>query len=239
MKKTLKLMPLVVAAFAAMALASCGDDDPTGGRKGSVVGQAVDLGLSVKWASHNVGALEAGAVGGLYGWSDYTGSRHSQDNIEVRFTTDSTLVQWNSVYYGGINPPKNICASDSDIARLQWGGKWRLPSRQEVQELIDNCQWQETVVGGQACVKVTGRNGNSIVLPMAGYSPYAGSKEQTGSAIYYWSGTCASRAEQKEWKIDGNTQCAAWSLVMHSGDTKPQLEASVRCFGLSVRPVTE
>ena len=233
MKKTLKLMPLVVAAFAAMALASCGDDDPTGGCKGSVVGQAVDLGLSVKWASHNVGALEAGAVGGLYGWSDYTGSRHSQDNIEVRFTTDSTL------YDGGSNPPKNIGASDSDIARLQGGGKWRLPSRQEVQELIDNCQWQETVVGGQACVKVTGRNGNSIVLPMAGYSPYAGSKEQTGSALYYWSGTCASRAEQKEWKIDGNTQCAAWSLVMHSGYTKPQLEASVRCFGLSVRPVTE
>lgn len=113
--------------------------------------QAVDLGLSVMWATYNVGAETPWQVGGLYGWADAKGTMRSLD--------------WKD-YLSGI---ANICGSTHDIAHITWGGHWRLPRMEEFKELVSACTltWEER--NGQTGYVVTGRNGNSIFLPAGGH----------------------------------------------------------------------
>ncbi len=231
------MLVILLAALFLYIAASCSKSEPSG--KAQYVGDAVDLGLSVKWASHNVGALSPEAEGGLYGWSDITGSRRTQANIKLFFTNEGvTSVTWSSTFYGGITPPSNICASDSDLARHSWGGSWRLPTKAEMQELIDRCTWESiTTVNSKPCVKVTGPNGNYILLPAAGYRPNETSKELSGSASCYWTGDRTPKSDQEEWKFVCAQYATAWCL--RATASGPQLRPEVRSFGLSIRPVCD
>ena len=110
---------------------------------------AVDLGLSVKWASYNYGASSITSTGGYYMWGDPTG-------------TGSPMF---------FDPPSvnHISGTQYDIVRRNWGGSWRIPTRSEINELYSNCTWTATTINGVAVLKVTGRNGASIYLPYTGY----------------------------------------------------------------------
>ncbi len=113
----------------------------------------VDLGLSVKWATCNVGANSPSDYGNHYAWGETT--------------TKSKYTFGNSKTYG-----KSIGAISGDpsydAARANWGGKWRLPTKSEFEELKNKCQWQWTSLNGHNGYRVTGPNGNSIFLPTAG-----------------------------------------------------------------------
>lgn len=128
--------------------------------------KAVDLGLSVKWASINIGASTETESGGLYYWGDPDDS--GSDNYQ---------------------PPtiNNICGTEFDIARRKWGGNWRLPSQQEQVELIRNCTWRRATVNGVNGMRITGRNGNSIFLPPTGFRSGFSSKSDIENG-YYWVG---------------------------------------------------
>ena len=122
--------------------------------------EAVDLGLSVKWAACNYNAASSYEIGGYYLWGDPTG------NAKIGF-----------LYVGGeIVPHYNAPNMDSiggtsyDIVREKWGGKWRLPSMSEFNELYSKCTWTYTSQNGVNGIKITGPNGNSIFLPMTGYA---------------------------------------------------------------------
>lgn len=82
--------------------------------------QIVDLGLSIKWAGWNIGASAPEELGGLYGWGDPTGTKVSGNDDE----------------YPSKNPPINICGTKYDIAHVQWGNGWRLPTKKEIEELM-------------------------------------------------------------------------------------------------------
>ena len=69
-----------------------------------------------------------------------------------------------------------------------WGGSWRLPTKDEMQELIDNCTWSWITQNGIKGYKVIGTNGNSIFLPAAGFFSY-GFVYGYDSIGYYWSST--------------------------------------------------
>ena len=116
---------------------------------GGKVGEPVDLGLSVKWANWNVGASGETEYGGLYGWGDPTGLK----------TTTST---------GSYPAISDISGTIYDIAHVQWGNEWRMPTVAERQELLDKCTYELTTQNGVFGRKVTGPNGNSIFLPSAG-----------------------------------------------------------------------
>jgi len=128
--------------------------------------KAIDLGLSVKWASFNIGASTETESGGLYYWGDPDDS--GSDNYQ---------------------PPtiNNICGTEFDIARRKWGGNWRLPSQQEQVELIRNCTWRRATVNGVNGMRITGRNGNSIFLPPTGFRAGFSSKSDIENG-YYWVG---------------------------------------------------
>lgn len=129
--------------------------------------KAVDLGLSVKWASFNMGATTPTESGGLYFWGDASNS---------------------GVFPNYIAPNvENICGTEHDIARVSWGDTWRMPNQQEQEELIFNCFWTRTVVNGVKGMRITGLNGNSIFLPPTGYI-IANSGRNEDYNGYYWVG---------------------------------------------------
>ena len=145
--------------------------------------EAIDLGLpsGVKWASFNVGARAPEGYGGLYAWGEtdaklhYSWDTYKWGNDRRHMTKYSRDVD-----------NKDFLDLEDDPANVHWGGDWRMPTREEQQELMDNCSWELTNLKGTSGYKVTGSNGNSIFLPLAGV--------KGGSSIvnrdlygYYWS----------------------------------------------------
>ena len=119
----------------------------------------VDLGLSVKWATCNVGATSPEGLGN-----------------EFRLG-ETTLAD------GSSNP--TTLPLSADAANANWGGKWRMPTKAEMQELIDKCKWTSTKQNGRSGHKVTSKkNGNSIFLPNAKWVSYG---DVSFYELRYWS----------------------------------------------------
>lgn len=158
---------------------------------------AVDLGLSVAWSPFNLGAATDTEEGYKVGWGDYTGK------IQVP----------NLKFYPTLNPPTDIVAQKYDIARTMWGEDWRLPTTEEIQELIDGCEWTLEENGYRVTSKAEG-NANSILLPFA-------------EGVNYWSGWLSA---------DANSSDCAQALSL-SAEGKPVLADVMRSVLSCVRPV--
>ena len=172
--------------------------------------QWVDLGLSVKWATCNVGASSPSDYGGYYAWGETrTKSEYTEDN--------------SSTY--GINIGDISGDIRYDAARANWGGTWRLPTQAEMQELIGKCTWTWTSQGGHNGYRVTGPNGSSIFLPAAGYRG-GSSLNLAGDACSYWSST-----------PDESDAGNAYALYFFSSDLSRGWDD--RYYGQSVRPVSD
>ncbi|MGM9860943.1 MAG: hypothetical protein ACI31C_09345, partial [Muribaculaceae bacterium] len=117
----------------------------------------VDLGLSVKWATCNVGASGPTGYGDYYAWGEVRTKRE--------YTKENSLTYYNSNY------DFNISGNSSyDVARYKWGSPWRLPSASEIYELCNNCTWEWTTMNGVNGYKVKSKkNSNYIFLPAAGW----------------------------------------------------------------------
>ena len=125
--------------------------------------EAVDLGLSVKWASHNLGASQPEELGWGYTWGDNTGTdvNHRDEDDYRGLITHIQETQ----------EPIDISGNPSwDPAAYKWKGKWRMPTLTEVIELVSNttCQEERDGSGILQGYRVTGKNGNSIFLPVNG-----------------------------------------------------------------------
>ena len=172
--------------------------------------QWVDLGLSVKWATCNVGASSPSDYGNYYAWGE--------TRTKSEYTTDNC-----STY--GINIGDISGDSRYDVARSNWGGTWRLPTQAEMQELIDKCMWTWTSQGGHNGYRVTGPNGSSIFLPAASYRNRS-SLYYAGYLGYYWSST-----------PDESDARNAYDLAFNSSGRR--LYWNYRYYGQSVRPVSD
>lgn len=173
------------------------------------IAEPVDLGLSVKWASFNVGASKPEEYGGLYGWGDATGTKTSTDNAD----------------YPSANPPEYISGTEYDIAHMKWGGTWRLPTKEEQDELVEKCQWKKGSYHGVKGYTVTGPNGNTIFLPGVGGRIEEKTYYQVDGADY-WSGTLGSNTD------------TAYYLYYYIGED-PTVGTLPRYYGFAVRAVCE
>ena len=133
----------------------------------------VDLGLSVRWATCNVGASSPFDYGNYYAWGEIT--------IKSSYTKDNSRTY--GVSMGDISGNTRY-----DAATANWGSGWRMPTKEELEELVDKCDWEWTRQGGCNGYRVTGPNGNSIFLPAAGWR-YGSSLNLAGYRGYYWSST--------------------------------------------------
>jgi len=193
-------------------------------------GEAIDLGLSVKWASRNVGSSSPEGYGGYYAWGE-TEEKNDYDWDTYKYWSDRNGDGWfDSNEHQNIG--SNISGTQYDVAHVKWGGSWRMPTLDEVKELVNNCTWKWTTYNGVNGQLVTGPNGNSIFLPVAGYRD--GTTSLEGLGAYYWSAT-----------LHEDYSDAAYGLyfVDLDGDWGDNSEHgsgfNYRGFGLTVRPVTE
>ena len=171
----------------------------------------VDLGLSVKWATCNVGASKPEDYGNYYAWGETK--------------TKSDYSSSNSVSYG--KKFSDIGGqSQYDAARSNWGGTWRLPTEAELQELRDKCTWKWTTQNGVKGYKVTGPSGNSIFLPAAGI--------RNGSSLYHAGGEYGNYWSSSPYESDSDY---AYDLYFYSSIQGAYWNN--RYYGLSVRPVAE
>lgn len=129
--------------------------------------EAVDLGLSVRWATCNVGAEVPEASGDYFAWG------------EVAPKDDFNLESYKS------ECNKTVMTFEYDAAFINWGGKWRTPTRTEMRELRTKCTWKWTSLNGVYGYKVVGKNGNSIFLPAAGCVVEV-DKSGLDKAGHYW-----------------------------------------------------
>ena len=186
---------------------------------------AVDLGLSVKWASFNVGASKPEEYGFYYAWGetkpmdDYSWDTYKWGKELTKYCTDS------SYGYNGFTDGKTVLDPEDDVAHVKLGGKWRMPTDAEWTELRNNCTWKGTMINGVIGRQVTGPNGNSIFLPAAGSRSGTGLFYK-GSHGYFWSSSL----------ITANPNFAS-SAAFYSGTVGRG--SSARYIGNSVRPVSE
>lgn len=147
---------------------------------------AVDLGLSVKWASCNVGANSPEEYGDYFAWGEISPkSSYTWDNYQHWVLGYDDSGDW-YVKYATLN--SDISGTQYDAATANWGGSWRMPTKAEIEELLNECNWQWTTQDGVTGMRVTGPNGNSIFLPAAGARD-GSSSNYVGSYGFYWSST--------------------------------------------------
>ena len=180
----------------------------------------VDLGLSVKWATQNVGAICPSDYGDYFAWGE-TETKSSYYWETCFDCLDGKCDgRWGIYKIGGktsISP-----TSGHDTARENWGGSWRMPTDAEFEELRDKCKWTWTSQGGY---KVTGPNGNSIFLPAAGWRSGTDTND-VGKGGSYWSSTLSSSDSY-------NARYLSFSSRGHYTDDWS------RRHGRRVRPVTD
>ncbi|MGM9818180.1 MAG: hypothetical protein ACI30B_04270, partial [Paludibacteraceae bacterium] len=99
---------------------------------------AVDLGLSVKWATCNVGAATPEEAGNYYAWGEIaTKETYEWSNYSDTSDGGSTFIKYTT-------DGKTVLDLEDDAAAVKLGGKWRMPTDAEWTELRENCEWTLT-----------------------------------------------------------------------------------------------
>lgn len=186
------------------------DDDKT--TIGKINGhEYADLGLSVVWATTNVGAYLSTSIGDYYAWGE--------TEKKYKFIRENSQTYKKSV--------EDISGTEYDVARFLWGSPWRMPTREEMEELLNNCTWTWTKEGYKNGYKVTGKNGKSIFLPTTGW-------KESRTTYYprdygrYWTST----------PDNGGTQ-GAWTLYFSQDKQGTGWYNYFRYYGQAVRPVAD
>ena len=127
----------------------------------------VDLGLSVKWATMNVGATSPEDYGDYYAWGE-TSTKSYYDWSTYFDSANKKGTKFHK--YGNYWKTKRIRLELSDdVAYVKWGGNWRMPTEKEFNELREDCIWTWTTQNGVKGYRVSSKwNNNFIFLPAAG-----------------------------------------------------------------------
>lgn len=209
----------------------------------------VDLGLSAKWATCNVGASSPQEYGDYYAWGETEKKDlYAMNNYKFNKNTrsndfdDMLLTKYCPHHWWTYYDKKEQLDAKDDVARVCWGGQWHMPSAYEMEELIHKCTWTWTKEKGIEGYKVTGPNGNSIFLPACGCRRDEISGEVEGFAEvdytlgYYWTDELADGIEWGEvYGKDGLR--AAMLFFDNSYNTITIGEGVGRYVGACIRPV--
>lgn len=205
--------------------------------------QIVDLGLSVKWASFNLGASKPEEYGRYYAWGE-TETYYSYLEPLIWKPGKEAGYDWASYKwcipdgfwgpltkyctnpdYGedGFTDGKAVLEAEDDAAHVNLGGKWRMPTKEELDELLEKCSWERTSENGVSGYKFTGPNGKSIFMPTAGS----------------WNGTNLSGASKNTayWSSSVNTKDPANAYNLYFTTYSPGSSSNSRTGGFVIRPV--
>lgn len=196
----------------------------------------VDLGMTdangnpVYWATCNVGAENPEDAGLYFAWGETSG--YGSDTSDGRsFNWSSykwcngswdTLTKYCTDYYYGIVDNKTVLDPEDDAAHVNWGGDWRMPTKEELDWLRNNCTWQWDS-SKHGSIVTSSKTGNSIFLPTAGYRDNS-SLINAGLYGVYWSSSLGT-----------SDSSSAYGLYFGSSDRGANRH--VRYYGRSVRAV--
>ncbi len=224
-----KILSCVLLLAAVVLATSCDKDEndayPYGGY------EYVDLGLpsGIKWATMNLGASRPIDVGDFYSWGELL-TKTQYDFSDYKFCTElneigavKTLDKYGDKGdYGVLDHITQLDEAD-DVAAQLWGDGWRIPTLDEINELLENCEIQFGVLNGKQGTTFIGPNGTSIFLPLTG-TRFQGNLEYEMRG-YYWSST-----------LDDETDRCAKGLFI-SAKFNMVGKLFTRCSGRCIRPV--
>lgn len=181
----------------------------------------VDLGLSVKWGTRNINAAYPWENGSYYAWGE----------IE----TKNLYLPDNSITIG-IYMKDFSGNGEYDVATMM-NSKWRLPTKDEIEELLYECKWSWKAICNKQGYLITGPNGNSIFLPAASSADCLVPAQSYGHIGYtkyalggYWSSTPCKYSEDRDYED-------AWILSFSSDSFK--IYRNIRSTGFPIRPVCD
>ena len=180
----------------------------------------VDLGLSVKWATCNIGAENPEDFGDYFAWGETKPKKKYSES-----TYEHCIKKFLSCEY--IDIGEDIAGTKFDAARANWGDSWRLPTKSELDELKNKCVWTWTTQGDHGGYEVTGLNGNSIFLPAAGTRD-GESVFNVGVLGSFWSANS-----------NKNKRKYACNICIGKGSSSWVYEKSWRSIGENIRPVSD
>lgn len=169
--------------------------------------ECVDLGLSVKWATCNIGADSPEEFGDYFAWGEV--------KTKASYNSKKSETYGKSEYVF------------RDAATYNWGNLWRMPTKDECQELVDNCSWQWVTINGCYGCKITSnKNGNSLFFPAAGCRQWKELENVSQWGQYWSSSPC------------GNDSLRAKCIFFGSNRLR-EVAGFPRDIGFTIRPVTE
>ena len=187
---------------------------------------AVDLGLpsGLKWAKFNIGANAPEEHGGYFAWGEtteknvYSWGWYLCQQSECGTWADPFIKNYQSAGTYILGPAY-------DAAHIQWGGRWRMPTQDDLNELKENCSCEKTTVNGVSGYRYTGWNGNSIFLP-DGQIKNGPNLTSDLFKCAYWTSYC---------------MCISHSYSQQASAFAPNgnLSKIDRAYGLAIRPVND
>ena len=170
----------------------------------------VDMGLSVLWATHNIGAETPEDYGWYFAWGETA--------TKTSYTTDNYQHIADAVF---ISLGDDIANTQYDAAAVIWQGEWRMPTIQEVEELAERCTWVWTAVDGIDGYRIEGPSGEHIFLPAAGQ--WREQLVNVGVTGYYWTSTQSAEYGNAAYNLNFTGYEGRWSAN--------------RAYGFCIRPV--
>ena len=178
--------------------------------RANAIPKAIDLGLSVKWSAFNYNAYESTDVGKYYRWGDL--EEYGKEPYQLKGKDFNEI--------GNISGNPNY-----DIVSKTWGDGWRMPTKDEMLELIEKCICRIEIINGVEGLTIEGTNGNSIFLPSTGY--YFVSWELSSQELgCYWSSTPKEKFKD-----------SAYNLSFGGKSKYPIIGSSSGRIGKVIRPV--
>lgn len=187
--------------------------------------QMVDLGLSVKWAPFNIGTDSDTRTGEFICWGELLPKQYTHS--------------YNYKFYDAYNDTyediaDQISDTEYDCAKYLWGNGWRLPTKEEFEELVTRCTWTVSSSG----YTVTGPNGNSMFLPACGFMTYKGAPRSSYESGYYMCGDADTRVRPNGEKMLSNCVALKFTRTGYTLNT-PVVDYFSKAGGIQVRPVHE
>lgn len=257
-----KLFCLSLTALMLLSV-SCNKDDKPGKGKYGVDGvtplpEAVDLGLpsGIKWASFNLGASKPEEYGDYYAWgetepkSDYSWATYKYANGDynklTKYCPKDKTDYWDVAGKDPDGETTLLPSDDDDVAHLKLGGKWRMPTKEDIEELLalstnEDYTWEKWALAKDANgneikdawgnavrgIRITRNStGATIFLPAAGYCNVTSIGKNAASSGDYWSSSLLTDYPDYAYYLGFNSDESVWNY-------------SSRYSGFTVRPVSE
>ena len=190
------------------------------------------------WATTNIGAEKPEDCGYYFWWGDTVGYKRENDKWVASDGSNSnfSFEEGNTPTYNkdastlqseGWITEDGVLASEHDAAQAHWGNDWRMPTKQELDGLINNCTWVWTITNGVKGYIVCGKDeyaAMSIFLPCSGRG-YGNTLNYSGSSGTYWS------------SVYHSTGNSIYSRELLFNSSEHRMNYYYRCYGFSVRPV--